>query len=56
MKNKKEVQVKQMKRELAGLLESGQDQTARIRVLLLFVFCHLFLTVLVNLFLCSSTD
>ncbi|XP_027070344.1 uncharacterized protein [Coffea arabica] len=32
MKNKKEVQVKQMKRELAGLLESGQDQTARIRV------------------------
>ena len=34
MKNEKEVQVKQMKRELAGLLESGQDQTARIRVLL----------------------
>ncbi|KAL3532583.1 hypothetical protein ACH5RR_006104 [Cinchona calisaya] len=32
MKNKKEVQVKQMKRELAQLLESGQDQTARIRV------------------------
>ncbi|CAI9100518.1 OLC1v1037639C3 [Oldenlandia corymbosa var. corymbosa] len=32
LKNKKEVQVKQMKRELAQLLESGQDQTARIRV------------------------
>ncbi|KAL3535653.1 hypothetical protein ACH5RR_004114 [Cinchona calisaya] len=32
MKNKKVVQVKQMKRELAQLLDSGQDQTARIRV------------------------
>ncbi|KAG8367272.1 hypothetical protein BUALT_Bualt16G0055200 [Buddleja alternifolia] len=32
LKNKKEVQVKQMKREIAQLLESGQDQTARIRV------------------------
>ncbi|KAI6679591.1 hypothetical protein NL676_033472 [Syzygium grande] len=32
LKNKKEVQVKQMKREVAQLLESGQDQSARIRV------------------------
>ncbi|GMQ06223.1 hypothetical protein CsSME_00050885 [Camellia sinensis var. sinensis] len=32
MKNKKDVQVKQMKKELAQLLEAGQDQTARIRV------------------------
>lgn len=32
MKNKKEIQLKQMKRDLAQLLESGQDQTARIRV------------------------
>ncbi|KZV42731.1 dentin sialophosphoprotein-like [Dorcoceras hygrometricum] len=32
LKNKKEVQVKQMKREIAQLLESGQDRTARIRV------------------------
>ncbi|XP_047308298.1 AF4/FMR2 family member 4-like isoform X2 [Impatiens glandulifera] len=32
LKNRKDVQVKQMKRELAQLLESGQDQTARIRV------------------------
>ncbi|KAI8553612.1 hypothetical protein RHMOL_Rhmol05G0029300 [Rhododendron molle] len=32
LKNKKEVQLKQMKRELAQLLESGQVQTARIRV------------------------
>ncbi|KAL6558523.1 hypothetical protein OROMI_018873 [Orobanche minor] len=32
LRNKKEVQVKQMKRETAQLLESGQDQTARIRV------------------------
>ncbi|KAL6554994.1 hypothetical protein OROGR_006252 [Orobanche gracilis] len=32
LRNKKEVQVKQMKREIAQLLESGQDQTARIRV------------------------
>ncbi|KAJ1421060.1 Vacuolar protein sorting-associated protein Ist1 [Sesbania bispinosa] len=32
LKNKREAQVKQLKRELAKLLESGQDQTARIRV------------------------
>ncbi|GMH03374.1 hypothetical protein Nepgr_005213 [Nepenthes gracilis] len=32
LKNKKEVQLRQLKRELAQLLESGQDQTARIRV------------------------
>ncbi|XP_039066236.1 uncharacterized protein LOC120211843 isoform X1 [Hibiscus syriacus] len=32
MKNKREAQAKQLKRELAQLLESGQDQTARIRV------------------------
>ncbi|KAL0345135.1 UNVERIFIED_CONTAM: IST1-like protein [Sesamum radiatum] len=32
LRNKKEVQVNQMKREIAQLLESGQDQTARIRV------------------------
>lgn len=32
LKNKKAEQVKQLKRELAKLLESGQEQTARIRV------------------------
>nr|KJB65101.1 hypothetical protein B456_010G081100 [Gossypium raimondii] len=32
MRNKKEAQFKQFKRELSQLLESGQDQTARIRV------------------------
>ncbi|KAJ0799700.1 putative vacuolar protein sorting-associated protein Ist1 [Helianthus annuus] len=32
MRNKKGVQINQMKRELAQLLESGQDRTARIRV------------------------
>ncbi|MBA0594055.1 hypothetical protein Gorai_010977, partial [Gossypium raimondii] len=32
MKNKREAHVQQLKRELAQLLESGQDQTARIRV------------------------
>lgn len=32
LNNKREAQVKQMKRELAQLLESGQVQTARIRV------------------------
>ncbi|GFS43289.1 regulator of Vps4 activity in the MVB pathway protein [Actinidia rufa] len=32
LKNKKEVVVKQLKKELAQLLEAGQDQTARIRV------------------------
>ncbi|XP_076933423.1 uncharacterized protein LOC143599322 [Bidens hawaiensis] len=32
MRNKKVVQIAQMKKELAQLLESGQDRTARIRV------------------------
>lgn len=32
LRNKRDAQVKQLKRELAKLLESGQDQTARIRV------------------------
>ncbi|KAH7850999.1 hypothetical protein Vadar_005806 [Vaccinium darrowii] len=32
LKNKKDAQLKQMKREVAQLLESGQDQSARIRV------------------------
>ncbi|KAM0938238.1 putative vacuolar protein sorting-associated protein Ist1 [Dioscorea sansibarensis] len=32
MRNKKEIQVKQMRRDLAQLLEAGQEQTARIRV------------------------
>ncbi|KAJ0986482.1 hypothetical protein J5N97_004838 [Dioscorea zingiberensis] len=32
MRNRKEIQVKQMRRDLAQLLEAGQDQTARIRV------------------------
>ncbi|GMI97782.1 hypothetical protein HRI_003447500 [Hibiscus trionum] len=32
MKNKREARFKQLKRELAQLLESGKDQTARIRV------------------------
>jgi vacuolar protein sorting-associated protein IST1 len=32
LRNKREAQVKVLKRELAKLLENGQDQTARIRV------------------------
>ncbi|OVA11767.1 protein of unknown function DUF292 [Macleaya cordata] len=32
LKNKREVQLRQMKRDLAQLLEAGQEQTARIRV------------------------
>ncbi|CAI8594639.1 unnamed protein product [Vicia faba] len=32
LRNKREAQVKQLRRELAKLLENGQDQTARIRV------------------------
>ncbi|KAL6615881.1 hypothetical protein ACP70R_038151 [Stipagrostis hirtigluma subsp. patula] len=32
LRNRKEVQVRQMRRELAQLLEANQDQTARIRV------------------------
>lgn len=38
LRNKKEVQVKQMKREIAQLLESGQDQTARIRVIIYIIY------------------
>lgn len=34
LKNKKDAQVKQIKRELAQLLETGQERTARIRVCL----------------------
>ena len=32
LRNKKQVQVRQMRGEVAKLLESNQDQTARIRV------------------------
>jgi len=32
LKNKKDTQIKQLRRELAHLLESGQTQTAKIRV------------------------
>jgi hypothetical protein len=32
LRNRKEVQVRQMRREVAQLLEADQDQTARIRV------------------------
>ncbi|KAK9715780.1 hypothetical protein RND81_06G188800 [Saponaria officinalis] len=32
MKNKKDVQMRQLRREIAQLLQNGQDQTARIRV------------------------
>ncbi|PNX85000.1 IST1-like protein, partial [Trifolium pratense] len=32
LRNKREAQVKVLKRELSKLLENGQDQTARIRV------------------------
>jgi hypothetical protein len=32
LRNKKEAQVRQMRREVAQLLEGNQDQTARIRV------------------------
>lgn len=32
LKNKRDIQLKQMKRDLAQLLDSGQEQTARIRV------------------------
>lgn len=32
LRNKREVVIKQMRRDIAMLLESGQDATARIRV------------------------
>lgn len=37
LRNKREVVVKQMRREIALLLHSGHDTTARIRVFLLFI-------------------
>jgi Regulator of Vps4 activity in the MVB pathway len=36
LRNKRVVQVRQMRRDVAQLLQSGQDQTARIRVIHLF--------------------
>lgn len=38
LKNKRQVVVKQMRRDIALLLQSGQDATARIRVLNFFAF------------------
>lgn len=46
LRNKKEVQSKQMKREIAQLLESGQDQTARIRVITCVAYISIYLDVL----------
>lgn len=34
LRNKREVVVRQMRRDIAMLLQSGQDATARIRVIL----------------------
>lgn len=41
LRNKREVVIRQMRRDIAMLLESGQDSTARIRVVLssFFSFC-----------------
>lgn len=51
MKNKKGVQMNQMKNDLAKLLQSNQDRTARIRVcffdLCVFVFVCVIVCVLV---------
>ena len=38
LRNKREAVVKQMRRDIALLLQSGQDATARIRVLFPFPF------------------
>lgn len=35
LRNKREVVIRQMRRDIAMLLESGQDATARIRVIYL---------------------
>jgi len=34
LRNRREIQIKQMRRDIAKLLESGQEATARIRVYL----------------------
>lgn len=36
LRNKREIQIKQMRRDIAKLLETGQEATARIRVLQLY--------------------
>lgn len=41
LRNKREAVVKQMRRDIALLLQSGQDATARIRVILCLQFAHL---------------
>lgn len=37
LRNKRQVVVKQMRRDIALLLQSGQDSTARIRVRIIFL-------------------
>jgi Regulator of Vps4 activity in the MVB pathway len=41
LRNKRDGQIRQMRRDIAMLLESGQDDIARIRVIFYFnpVFC-----------------
>lgn len=36
LRNRREIQIKQMRRDIAKLLETGQEATARIRVIHLF--------------------
>lgn len=36
LRNRREIQIKQMRRDIAKLLETGQEATARIRVIPLF--------------------
>ena len=43
LRNRREIQLKNMRREIANLLETGQEATARIRVYLKPPFCFIIL-------------
>lgn len=46
LRNKRQVVVKQMRRDIALLLQSGQDATARIRVFLYFHYLRIFIFII----------
>ena len=56
LKNKKEIQIKQLRRELAQLLEAGNTPTARIRVRTILIFDSIMFCIdhIVNVFGCHS--
>ena len=45
LRNRREIQIRQMRRDIAKLLETGQEATARIRVSLFF-FIYIFIIII----------